>query len=102
MNNRYLKITSKLIIFIIIFIIIIYAVLYGSNSSKLLKNYGFGFYNQSELRCLKSICINRNGIEECILMKIPILIKTNQIRDMNYYSGNVYELHFDVISDRCE
>lgn len=99
--KKYLKLTSKLIIGFMIFIIILYIFLYSVNISNL-KVRGFELHAENELLCLKSICIKQSGIKECIVMKIPILVKRQSIKDIKYYSGNVYELQFDTISDKCE
>lgn len=99
--RKYLKLTSKLIIGFMILIIILYVLLYTANLSNL-KIKGFELHQSSEISCLKSICINQRGIKECIVMKLPILVKRQNIKDMQYYSGNVYDLQFDVISSKCE
>lgn len=92
------KVTSKYL-FIFVLLLIIFYIFVNMYQIGNLNQKGYDILPINEIQCIRSICVNSIGLNECIFLKRPMLMKKNNVRS---YSANVYELRFDFISDKCE
>lgn len=92
---------ALIIVVVFIIYVIIILLMYGSNTTRLQdSNLNLNF--EVSISCVQKICLDNNGVVECILLNNPMLLKQNVFRDLNHGPGNIYEITYSIINNRCE